>query len=277
MNNMRPVQVIAVTSGKGGVGKTTVSINLSLALSKLGKRVVLLDADFGLSNIDCSLGLNPEVTLVDVVEGRCELRDILLRGPSGIRIIPAASGNQSMMNLTTTQHGGLIQAFSDLDDDIDVLVIDTASGIGDLVVNFVRAAREVLVVVCNEPASITNAYAFIRILNRDYSIVRFRILANMVRSQQEGINLFNTLTKMTDAYLDAALHYAGAVIYDECVVNALRRQRALSEISPRSKAALGFNALAQKVNRWPLESSPSGGVEFFIERLVDQSGVRALT
>lgn len=276
MDSMSPVQVIAVTSGKGGVGKTNVSVNLSLALAKLGRRVILLDADLGLSNVDISLGLTPKHTLVDVVEGRCGLRDVLLRGPGGVRIVPAAAGNQSMINLTTAQHGGLIQAFSDLDDDLDVLVIDTAAGIGDLVVNFVRAAQEVLVVVCNEPTSIANAYAFIKILNRDYGMSRFRVLANMVRSQQEGRSLFSKLTKITDTFLEVALHYTGAVPYDECVVKALRNQSALYEMFPRSKGALAFNALAQKVNRWPLQTRPRGHLEFFIERLVNQRNAEAL-
>lgn len=157
MGSMHPVQVIAVTGGKGGVGKTNVSVNLSLALAELGRRVMLLDADLGLANVDVLLGLTPKRTLADVIEGRCELRDVLLQGPGGIRIVPAASGTQSMVHLTPAQHAGLIQAFSDIGDNLDVLVIDTAAGIGESVVSFVRAAQEVLLVVCDEPTSITDA------------------------------------------------------------------------------------------------------------------------
>ena len=222
MGSMHPVQVIAVTGGKGGVGKTNVSVNLSLALAELGRRVMLLDADLGLANVDVLLGLTPKRTLADVIEGRCELRDVLLQGPGGIRIVPAASGTQSMVHLSPAQHAGLIQAFSDIGDNLDVLVIDTAAGIGDSVVSFVRAAQEVLLVVCDEPTSITDAYALIKLLNRDYGMNRFRVLANMAQSPQEGRNLFAKLTKVTDRFLDVALQYVGAVPYDESVRKAVQ-------------------------------------------------------
>lgn len=229
MGSMHPVQVIAVTGGKGGVGKTNVSVNLSLALAELGRRVMLLDADLGLANVDVLLGLTPKRTLADVIEGRCELRDVMLQGPGGVRIVPAASGTQSMVHLAPAQHAGLIQAFSEIGDNLDVLVIDTAAGIGESVVSFVRAAQEVLLVVCDEPTSITDAYALIKLLNRDYGMNRFRVLANMAQSPQEGRNLFAKLTKVTDRFLDVALQYVGAVPYDECVRKAVQKQRAVYE------------------------------------------------
>ena len=191
---MHPVQVIAVTGGKGGVGKTNVSVNLALALADLGRRVMLMDADLGLANIDVLLGLSAKKTLADVITGECDLRDVLIQGPGGIRIVPAASGAQMMVQLSAAQHAGLIQAFSDISDNLDVLVVDTAAGIGDSVVSFVRAAQEVIVVVCDEPTSITSAYALIKLLNRDFGMNRFRILANMTHSPQEGRNLFAKLS-----------------------------------------------------------------------------------
>ncbi|MBN7116530.1 cobyrinic acid a,c-diamide synthase [Pseudomonas oleovorans] len=269
---MHPVQVIAVTGGKGGVGKTNVSVNLSMALADLGRRVMLMDADLGLANVDVLLGLTPKRTLADVIAGECDLRDVLLQGPGGIRIVPAASGTQSMVSLTPMQHAGLIQAFSDISENLDVLVIDTAAGIGDAVVSFVRAAQEILVVVCDEPTSITDAYAYalIKLLNRDHGISRFRVLANMAHSPQEGRNLFAKLTKVTDRFLDVALQYVGAVPYDECVRKAVQKQRAVYEAFPRSKCALAFKAIAQKVDTWPLPANPRGHLEFFVERLVQQ-------
>ncbi|BAN49714.1 flagellar biosynthesis regulator FleN [Metapseudomonas resinovorans NBRC 106553] len=267
---MHPVQVIAVTGGKGGVGKTNVSVNLSLALAELGRRVMLLDADLGLANVDVLLGLTAKRTLADVINGECDLRDVLLQGPGGIRIVPAASGTQSMVQLSPMQHAGLIQAFSDISDNLDVLVIDTAAGIGDSVVSFVRAAQEVIVVVCDEPTSITDAYALIKLLNRDYGMNRFRVLANMAHSPQEGRNLFAKLTKVTDRFLDVALQYVGAVPYDESVRKAVQKQRAVYEAFPRSKCSLAFKAIAQKVDSWPLPANPRGHLEFFVERLVRQ-------
>lgn len=271
MDSVRSVQVIAVTGGKGGVGKTTVAVNLSLALAKLGRQVVLLDGDLGLANIDVLLGLSPQYTLVDVIEGRCELSDVLLHGPGGIRIVPAASGIQSMAHLSAAQHAGLIQAFSEIGDSLDVLVIDTAAGIGSSVINFVRAAHEVLLVVCDEPSSIADAYALIKLLNRDYAMDRFRVLVNMAQSPNEGRALFAKLSKVTDRFLNVTLRYVGAVPYDECARRAVQKQRALYEHFPRSKGAQAFEEIALKVDAWPLLASPRGHLEFFVDRLVHNS------
>ncbi len=267
-----PVQVIAVTGGKGGVGKSNVSVNLSIGLAELGRRVVLLDADLGLANIDILLGLSSSRTIEDVLQGECDLADIMLTGPGGIRIVPASSGTQRLSQLNSMEHAGLIQAFSDLGDDIDVLVVDTAAGISDGVMSFVRAAQEVIVVVTDEPTSITDAYAQIKLLNRDYGLFRFRVVANMVKSPQEGNALFNKLTKVTDRFLDVAMQYVGAVPQDDAVRRAVQRQRAVLDAYPRSKAGTAFRALAKKVDAWPLPSSPRGHLEFFVDRLVQEAG-----
>ena len=271
---MNPVQVIAVTSGKGGVGKTNVSVNLSIALAELGRRVILLDADLALANVDVLLGLTAKYTLEDVINGDCDLADVLLPGPGGIRIVPAASGARVMVGLSSVQQAGLIKAFSDISGDLDVLIIDTADGIGDSVVSFVRAAQEVVVVVCDEPTSIADAYALIKLLNRDFGMSRFRVLANMVYTPQEGRNLFAKLTKIAERFLDVSLHYLGAVPYDESVRKAVQKQRAVFEAFPRSKSALAFKAVAQKVDSWPLADSPRGHLEFFVERLVQPKAGR---
>lgn len=271
MDGVHSVQVIAVTGGKGGVGKTTVAVNLSLALAELGRRVVLLDGDLGLANIDALLGLSPKYTLADLIKGHCELSDVLVRGPGGVRIVPAASGIQSMVRLSPAQHAGLIQVFSEIGDSLDVLVIDTAAGIGDSVVSFVRAAQEVLLVVSDEPTSITDAYALIKLLNRDYGMNRFRVLANMVQSPQEGRALFVKLTKVTDNFLDVTLWYVGAVPYDECARRAVQKRRAVYEHFPHSKCAQAFQRIALKVDAWPLPTTPRGHVEFFVEQRVNNS------
>ncbi|MDY0250596.1 MAG: flagellar synthesis regulator FleN [Pseudomonas sp.] len=273
-NQKHPVQVIAVTGGKGGVGKTNVSVNLSLALANLGRKVVLLDADFGLANVDVLLGLHPKHTLADVMDGRCDLRDVLLAGPGGIKIVPASSGTQSMVEMTPIQHAGLIQAFSELGDNIDVLIIDTAAGIGNSVTSFVQAAQEVIMVVCDEPTSITDAYALLKLLNRDHGMTRFRVLANMAHSPQEGRNLFNKLVKVTERFLDdVTLQYLGAVPYDEMVRKAVQKQRAVYDAFPRAKSSLAFRGMAQKIDSWPLPSTPRGHLEFFVERLVNHTGM----
>jgi len=264
----RPVRVIAVTSGKGGVGKTNVSVNLGIALAQEGKEVMLMDADFGLANVDVMLGLHPTYNLSHVINGDRTLEEVIVSGPSGLRVVPASSGVKKMAELDVTQHAGVIRAFSELSHELDVLIIDTAAGISESVVSYARAAQEVVVVVCDEPASITDAYAMIKLLNRDYGINRFRILANMVLSAQEGRTLFQKLTAVTDRYLDIAMDFMGAIPYDDYLKKAVQRQRAVVDVYPRSKASLAFKKLAQKTDHWPLPSSAGGHLEFFVERLI---------
>lgn len=264
-----PVQVIAITGGKGGVGKTSVAINLGVGLANRGRRVALLDADLGLANIDVLLGLSPRYTLEDVLSGERSLREVMIAGPGGMHIIPASSGIQRMAMLGPMEHAGLIRAFSEISDQIDVLIVDTAAGISDSVVSFVRASQEVLMVVCDEPSSITDAYALIKLLNRDFGTSRFRVLANMTRTPQEGRNLFNKLSQVTDRFLDVSLQFVGNIPFDDSVRKAIQRQKAVIELAPRSKAGQAFRALAERVDTWPLPVSARGHLEFFVERLVD--------
>ena len=268
MNSIHPVRVIAVTGGKGGIGKTNVSVNLSLSLAKLGRRVVLLDADLGLANVDVLLGLETTKTLADVLNGDCGLEDIMVDGPAGIRIVPAASGIRNMTQLSQQEHSGIIQAFSDVDDQLDVLVVDTAAGISDSVTSFVHAAQEAVVVVCNEPASITDAYALIKVLNRDHGIFKFNILANMVQSPQEATQLFQKLSTVADQFLNVALKFSGAIPYDEMLRKSVQKRQPVCLAYPRSKAALAFKELAREIDGWPLPRSPKGHLEFFLERLL---------
>ena len=165
-DRLRPVKVIAVTGGKGGVGKTNVAANLGLCLATQGREVMLLDADFGLANVDVLLGLHPRFNLSHVLRGECNLEDVIVTGPRGLQVVPAASGVRQMAELSVGEHAGLIRAFSDLYHNLDVLIIDTAAGISDSVMTFSHAAHHVLVVVCDEPASITDAYALIKVLSR---------------------------------------------------------------------------------------------------------------
>ena len=266
-----PVRVIAVTSGKGGVGKTNVSVNLGVAMANEGKKVMLLDADLGLANIDIMLGLNPQYNLSHVISGERTLEEIVVSGPAGLQVIPASSGTQNMAELTPAEHAGMIQAFSEIGHDLDVLIVDTAAGITDSVVSFTRAAQEVIIVVCDEPASITDAYALMKLLNRDYRIQRFRVLSNMAHSMQEGHDLFNKMVKVTDKFLDVTLDFMGTVPYDEYLRKALKKQKAVIDAYPRSKSAMAFKNLAKKADNWPIPNSAGGHLEFFVERLIQSA------
>ena len=268
MAQPRPVRVIAITSGKGGVGKTNVSVNLSVALSDTGKRVMLLDADLGLANVDVLLGLRPESNLSHVIDGTRTLEEVIVKGPSGIMVVPAASGVKRLAELSSIENAGLIRAFSELNHDIDTLIIDTAAGINESVTSFSRAAQEVVVVVCDEPASITDAYALIKVLSTDFGLHRFRVLANQVQSAQEGRDLFSKISRVTDRYLDVTLEFMGVVPHDDYLRKAVRKQRPVVQAYPRSRSSLAFKTLALKTDRWPVPGAAGGHREFFVERLI---------
>lgn len=268
MNSSRPIKVIAVTGGKGGVGKTNMSVNLSIALAELRRRVVLMDADLGLANVDVLLGLQSKYTIADVLDGSKTLRDVMVNGPSGIKVVPASSGVQQMTALSPQEHAALIYAFNDVAEQLDVLMIDTAAGISDTVVSFVRAAQEAIIVVCDEPSSITDAYALIKILNTEHGVFRFRVIANMTRSNQEGINLFGKLNLVCERFLDASLQYLGHVPFDENVRKAVQKRQPLLSFAPRCKASTALRSIAQKIDQWPVQSTPRGHLEFFLERLL---------
>ena len=264
-----PVRVLSITGGKGGVGKTNVAINLALGLARDGKKVMLMDADLGLANIDVLLGLVPRYNLSHLIGGSRTLDEILTAGPAGVQLIPASSGVTWMTNLSIAQQASLIHAFSDLTELPDVLVVDTAAGIHDSVRNFCIAAQEVLVVLCNDPASITDAYALIKVLSREHGLQQFRVLANMVSDQQEGHQLFTTLERVTDRYLQTDLEFVGCIPYDPNLRRSNMQQRALLDAYPQSRAALAFTRLAKQVNGWPCRAHGTGnGLEFFMERLL---------
>ncbi|MFQ5469307.1 MAG: MinD/ParA family protein [Gammaproteobacteria bacterium] len=275
MANPDPVRVIAVTSGKGGVGKTNVSVNLALSLANNSHEVLLLDADLGLANVDVLLGLQTKCNLSHVLNGERSLEEVIVSGPRGVRIIPASSGIKEMAELSSVEHAGVIQAFSELSFNPDYLIIDTAAGISDSVVTFSRASNDVLVVVCDEPASITDAYALIKLLNREHGLYRFRVLANMVRSTQEGIDLYKKLVKVTDRFLDVTLDYIGSVPHDEYLRKSIQKQRAVVDAYPRSKSAQAFAKIAQKTSQWPVPETASGYLEFFVERLFNSNNTQS--
>lgn len=276
MAKPHPVRVITIASGKGGVGKTNVSVNLAIALASKGKEVTILDADLGLANIDVMLGLHSNKNLSNVMNGECDLEEILLEGPLGIKVIPASSGVKDMAEMSPAQHAGLVSAFSQLSHNIDVLLVDTAAGISDSVVSFARAAQEVVVVVCDEPASITDAYALIKLLNKEHGIFNFHILANMVSGPQQGREVYDKLSKVSDRFLDVALDYVGHIPFDEHLQKAVKRQKAVVEAFPRSRSAQSFQTLSKKVNNWPIPTASGGHLEFFVERLVSGSTMEVL-
>ena len=268
MNSNPPVRVIAITSGKGGVGKTNLSVNIGIALAQMGRRVALMDADMGLANVDIVLGIYPKFNLSHVLSGDKTLAEIMLEDPSGLKVIPGASGIQKMSELSTLEQSAVIRAFSEIDQDLDVLIVDTAAGISASVVNFARACQEIIVVVCDEPTSLTDAYAFIKLLSRDYKLSNFHILTNMVKTVQQGQTLFKKLTRVTDHYLDVNLRFLGVVPYDDFLRKAVQKQSPVVVAFPESKASAAVKEIAAKIDNWPLKTQSGNYIEFFIERML---------
>src|SRR5580698_7870657 len=268
LNSTRPVKVIAVTGGKGGVGKTTVSANLAVSIAAQGRDVMLLDADLGLANVDVVLGLHTRYHMGHVISGECALEDAIVTGPHGLQIVPAASGIKHMANLTETEHAGIIRAFSDLYHRIDVLVVDTAAGLNDSVTTFTQAAHHVVVVVCDEPASITDAYALIKVLSREHGVKRFQVLANQTRRSGEGPGLFEKISRVCDRFLNVTLEFAGSVPFDDYLRRAVQRQSAVVDAYPASISSIALKNLALKADKWSVPQGARGHLEFFVERMV---------
>ncbi len=268
INASRPVKVIAVTGGKGGVGKTSVSANLAVSMAARGRDVMLVDADLGLANVDVVLGLRTRFHLGHVLQGQCALEDAIVTGPHGLQVVPGASGYKRMANLTPAENAGIVRAFSDLYHQVEVLIVDTAAGLHDSVMTFSQAAQHVLVVVCDEPASITDAYALIKVLSREHGVQRFQILANQTRKSGEGPALFEKIKRVCDRFLNVTLEFAGSVPYDDYLRRAVQHQSAVVDTYPASISSMALKKLAVKADTWSAPQGARGHLEFFVERMV---------
>jgi flagellar biosynthesis protein FlhG len=268
LNASRPVKVIAVTGGKGGVGKTTISANLAVSMAAQGRDVMLVDADLGMANVDVILGLHTRFHLGHVVKGECTLEEAIVTGPHGLQIVPAASGIKQMANITEAEQAGIIRAFSDLYHRVELLVVDTAAGLHQSVLTFSQAAHHVVVVVCDEPASITDAYALIKVLSREHGVQRFQILANQTRRSGEGPDLFQKISKVCDRFLNVTLEFAGSIPFDDYLRRAVQRQSAVVEAYPASISSVALKNLAMKADKWSAPQGARGHLEFFVERMV---------
>lgn len=271
--NRQPVKVIAVTSGKGGVGKTNIATNIAVALGQCRRNVMLLDADVSLANVDVLLGLQPQFNLSHVLEGDATLVDTIMTGPGGVRIVPATSGNFAMTDLAGASQAAIINAFSELDDQPELLVIDTASGISSSVARFVQASQQAIVVLCDEPASITDAYALIKVFSRHYGVSHFQVVTNQTRDVSDGHRLFSKFRKVADRYLDVVLRHLGDVPQDRFLRRAVREQRAVVDAYPKCDASQAFKRIADRIEQIPAGTS-NGSIEFFFERLLQADTAR---
>jgi flagellar biosynthesis protein FlhG len=272
--SLAPVQVIAVTGGKGGTGKTSIAVNLATAFAQAGRHTMLLDGDLGLANVDVLLGLTPRCTLEHVLSGERRLEEVILQTHSGVRVVPSSSGVAKMAALAATEQAAIVQAFSSLPGPLDVLVVDTAAGIHESVLQFCQAAQQVLLVLRDEPTSLTDCYALIKVLSRNHGVRHFRVVANMTRSNGEGESVFRRLQRVTDRYLDVMLEFVGEIPEDKSVKQSVQQQRPVLEAFPSSPAARAFKHLAAVASRWPMPAGPSGRLEFFLERMLTRTAPR---
>lgn len=264
-------QVIAVSSGKGGVGKTNVVASLAVAVAKTGKRVLVLDADLGLGNLDVLLGLVPQYTIEHVLSGAHCLDDILLSGPAGIQVLPASSGVPHLTSLTESQQLLLQDQLEQISSQVDVLLIDTGAGISPTVTFFASAAQDTIVVVSPEPTSLTDAYALIKVLARQYRERRFKVLVNQAKSPREATAVFRKLDLAADRFLHVAVDYLGYVPYDDYLPLAVMQQRAIADLFPDAPASRAFDRLARQLLQWPKPGIPKSSVQLLWQRLVHAS------
>jgi flagellar biosynthesis protein FlhG len=268
-NEKSSIQVIAVTSGKGGVGKTNVVANLGYALTRLNKRVLVLDADIGLANMDVLLGLTPKYNLQHVLSGEKLISEVVISGPGGMRILPASSGVQELSHLSKAQKLCLLSELNSLQDETDVLLIDTSAGISSNVMYFNLAAQEILIVASPEPTSITDAYAMMKVLFLKYSENHFKLLVNSVKSAQEAKEVFDNLSLVAQKFLNLSIDYWGYILQDRHVVKAVRQQKALIELYPDAPASKCFFDLAKKVCENQPNTSSKGNIRFFWSQILD--------
>ncbi len=244
-------RIISITSGKGGVGKSNIVANVGFVLSRLGKRVLILDADLGLGNLDVLLGLTPKYNLSHAVLGTRTISEIALEGPGNIKILPASSGVQEMAQLTNEQKAVFLSSIDSVMDDVDVLLIDTGAGISSNVMYFNSNAREILVVVTPEPTSITDAYALMKLLSLNYSQSRFKLVINFAKNSREAEDVYQQIKLVADRFLNITIEYVGFVLVDQWVREGVRRQRIVSEMKPEAAASRCFVSLAKALINSP--------------------------
>jgi len=262
------IRVIAITSGKGGVGKTNITANLAFILSRMKRKTLIFDADMGLANIDVILGISPKYNMHHVLLGEKSLSDVIVPGPGGIKILPAASGIQEMAELSKGQKLTLMEELNDLNEGFDFMFIDTAAGITGNVLYFNMAAKEIIVIVSPEPTSLTDAYALIKILYNGHAEKRIMLIVNMVKNSHEAQEVFAKLSKATEHFLDLSIEYLGYIIYDEKVTEAVKQQKMFAEIYPYTHASKCLLSIAKKICREKPEKYNLGSMKFFSRAIV---------
>lgn len=264
-------RVITVTSGKGGVGKTSIAVNLAIQIQRMGKRVIILDADFGLANIEVMLGIRPQYNLADLMFRGKTLNEIITRGPEGIGFISGGSGIQELARMTKEQVMYLTQKLVELDAMADVIIVDTGAGIADNVLEFVTASSEVVLVATPEPTSITDAYALLKALNRRAGFSRehtsIKMISNRVGSEAEGRSLYEKMSVVVDKFLNIQPEFLGIIPQDDMISKAVMVQKPITMAYPNSPAAKALQAIAGKLCDGMQQESKKGITGLFSDMI----------
>lgn len=263
------VRTIAVTSGKGGVGKTNIATNLAMIFRRYKKRVLLVDLDLGLANVDVLLGFHAEYTLYDVIVGRKKVKDIILHGPDGIMIVPASSGIEELTHLNEIQKEQLLKGFSGLDEEVDIVIADTGAGISSNVLSFVLASNEVLLVTTPEPTAITDAYAMIKVLSKRRKDLNIKLLVNLACSREEAELTMNKIRSVTRRFLDVNVEYFGHILQDQNVPIAARLQKSFVKEYPNTIATSCLSNIASSFLKNDDETLALG-IEGYLRRIVNE-------
>ena len=264
------VRTIAVTSGKGGVGKTNIAANLAMIFRRYKKRVLLVDLDLGLANIDILLGLRPEYTLQDVIEGRKQMKDIILHGPDGIKFVPASSGIEELTSLSEKQMEMLFKGFCDLDEELDIVIVDTGAGISSNVLSFVLASNEILLITTPEPTAITDAYAMIKALSRKRKDLNIKLLVNLAGSREEAELTMKRISSVTLRFLNVNVQYLGYLLQDPNIPIAARLQKSFVKEYPNTTATSCLNNIVASFLNSD-DGTQALGVEGYFRRIANET------
>lgn len=262
------MKIISITGGKGGIGKTTISVNLAVSFAKMGKRVLLFDADLGLANVDVLLGLKPKLTINDFIQGRCSLTDVCVTGPYGIKIIPSASGVQSLADLSSADAVEIIRSFSSLTENMDVMLIDMASGISRQVIDFTNASQSIVLSICNDPSSLMDSFAVIKILHQNYGRRKFGIIVNKVKNMKEGYQVYLRFQETITRFMNASIEFLGHIPQDDFVNIAARENASIVDRFGFAPAALAMQDLSKGILNWVDDAESNGGIQYFFEKML---------
>ena len=265
---LRAARVMSVTSGKGGVGKTICVANLAMVMARQGYRVLVIDADLGLANIDLYFGLSPQFNLNHFFSGEKALEEILVTAPEGITVLPAGSGVQKYTRLESTQKLSLMEGLDLLHDRFDIVLIDTEAGISENVTYFNVAAQEILVVTTPEPTAISDAYALMKLLSTRYHEKQFKLIVNSVTSENEALDVYHKLTLVSSRFIDISIDFLGAIPLDKRFTDSVRRQQTVVELHPKAKSTLAFADLVDNMDLGSEKQTLKGSQQFFWKRLL---------